>query len=211
MEAIAESTKIRRSLLVALENGDVSKLPRGIFRRGFLRAYADAIGIRPEPLLTELSRLSREPGSTFDPSLAGPAPGGMRLTLEPESRRAATVLLRVLAAAGDTGAVLLIAAAIARLTGANPWITTGAVGLGYYALGTACLGRSLASWWLARGSHAHDNEQPGSGHRRRAFLMPHWLNDLVRRSAAPVAGDTEVSQIDPSAEHASAHSHAARP
>jgi helix-turn-helix protein len=206
LEAIAESTKIRPSLLLALENGDIAKLPRGIFRRGFLRAYAKAIGVHPESLLTELSRLSG-PGPDFDRS----ASGGMRLTLEPESPLTTAPGRRVLAAIGDTGAILLIAAAIAPFTGVSQWAIIGLIGLIYYALGTACLGRTLGTWCLARGWSSNDDGQPGRPHRRWGSFLPHWLDDLVRRSATPAGSGGKTSPIDPSAEPASAHSHGARP
>ena len=60
LKAIADSTKIRESLLAALERNDVSQWPEGIFRRAFLREYAAAIGLPPEPLVAEFSRLFAE-------------------------------------------------------------------------------------------------------------------------------------------------------
>ena len=149
LEAIAESTKIRRALLVALENGDLSKLPRGISGRAFLRGYAAAIGVPPEPLLTELSQLVCEPGAVRDRAATDHATGTIRLTLAPEGLKAAA-RRRAPAAVADTCAVLLIAGAIARLTGANQWVIIGAVGLIYFTLATLCLGRSFASWALTQ-------------------------------------------------------------
>ena len=48
---IAERTKIKLSLLEALERGDVSLWPTGIFRRSFVRAYAQAIGLDADAVL----------------------------------------------------------------------------------------------------------------------------------------------------------------
>ncbi len=45
---IAETTKISVSALEALERNDVSRLPGGIFSRGFVRAYAEQVGADPE-------------------------------------------------------------------------------------------------------------------------------------------------------------------
>lgn len=45
---IAETTKISVSALEALERNDISRLPGGIFSRGFVRAYAEQIGTDPE-------------------------------------------------------------------------------------------------------------------------------------------------------------------
>ena len=45
---IADTTKISVSALEALERNDISRLPGGIFSRGFVRSYAIEIGLDPE-------------------------------------------------------------------------------------------------------------------------------------------------------------------
>ena len=50
---IAETTKISVSALEALERNDISRLPGGIFSRGFVRAYAEQIGADPEKAVQE--------------------------------------------------------------------------------------------------------------------------------------------------------------
>jgi transcriptional regulator with XRE-family HTH domain len=50
---IAEQTKIKVSLLAALERDDVSQWPSGIFRRSYIRAYARAIGLEPDAVVRE--------------------------------------------------------------------------------------------------------------------------------------------------------------
>ncbi|PYR02245.1 MAG: DUF4115 domain-containing protein, partial [Acidobacteria bacterium] len=45
LAAIAHSTKINVALFEALERDDVSRWPSGIFRRAFIRAYAEAVGL----------------------------------------------------------------------------------------------------------------------------------------------------------------------
>jgi helix-turn-helix protein len=50
---IAEQTKIKLSLLDALEHDDVSHWPSGIFRRAFIRAYAQAISLNPDVVVRE--------------------------------------------------------------------------------------------------------------------------------------------------------------
>jgi len=211
LEAIAQSTKIRPSLLAALESGDVSKLPGGIFRRAFLRAYAAAIGVPPEPLVAEFSRLFPEPGaaSESDSSASDLVHGEMRLTLEPEPSWRSAAGRQGLAAVADTSAVLLLAGAIALLTGGNQWVLGGAIGLVYYALATAFLGRSPASWYLTRGWLSRRGGRPALQSRQRATLKPRWLADLVWRPATPVARAHLDSSLESSTEHVSAHSHPA--
>jgi cytoskeletal protein RodZ len=53
LRSIAEGTKIGVSLLEGLERDDVSRWPSGIFRKSFVRAYAEAIGLDPDPVVRE--------------------------------------------------------------------------------------------------------------------------------------------------------------
>ena len=57
---IAEQTKIKLSLLEALERDDVSHWPSGIFRRAFIRAYAHAIGLDVDATVREFLELHPE-------------------------------------------------------------------------------------------------------------------------------------------------------
>ena len=69
LAAVAESTKIKMSLLAGLERGDVSHWPNAIFRRAFVREYAAAIGLPPATVLAEFLKLFPEEGA---------APGGAK-------------------------------------------------------------------------------------------------------------------------------------
>jgi cytoskeletal protein RodZ len=53
LRQIANATKIGMSALEALERNDISRLPGGIFSRGFVRAYAEQIGADPEKTVRE--------------------------------------------------------------------------------------------------------------------------------------------------------------
>ena len=53
LDAVARRTKIKLSLLVALERDDVSGWPGGLFRRAFIRAYAEAVGLDPDCAVRE--------------------------------------------------------------------------------------------------------------------------------------------------------------
>ena len=61
LTAIAEQTKIKLSLLEALERDDVSRWPAGIFRRAFIRAYAHAIGLEPDLVVREFLEVHPDP------------------------------------------------------------------------------------------------------------------------------------------------------
>ena len=112
--SIAESTKILGALLEGVENDDVSRWPTGLYRRAFMRAYATAIGLDPEPIVREFIARFPDPEDTPAPvpaaAAAAPLPGTravLRLTLaEPGGTFAGGDLLcearrRVVAIAAD--------------------------------------------------------------------------------------------------------------
>jgi transcriptional regulator with XRE-family HTH domain len=66
LTTIAEQTKIKVSLLDALERDDVSHWPSGIFRRAFIRAYAHAIGLEPDVIVREFLELYPDPIEVVD-------------------------------------------------------------------------------------------------------------------------------------------------
>ena len=92
LRSIAENTKIGLNLLEGLERDNVSRWPSGIFRRSFIRAYAEAIGLDPEPIVREF--LERHP----DPlALKAPAvPTGALSSPVNETSRWAKAVFRVL-------------------------------------------------------------------------------------------------------------------
>jgi hypothetical protein len=61
LATIAEQTKIRVALLEGLERDDLSHWPMGVFRRSYFRAYAEAIGLKPDALLPEFLQLHPDP------------------------------------------------------------------------------------------------------------------------------------------------------
>lgn len=71
LTAIAAQTKIKVSLLDALERDDVSHWPSGIFRRAYIRAYAQAIGLDPDVVLREFLELHPDPADLFASLAAG--------------------------------------------------------------------------------------------------------------------------------------------
>jgi transcriptional regulator with XRE-family HTH domain len=116
LSAIADTSKISVALLAALERGDLSRWPNGIFRRAFFREYVAALGLPPEPLLADLTRLFPD---TTAPQPKDDSTETLRLTLAGEIRTGAASTARRLAiavaeiavvtSAGVTGAWLLSA------------------------------------------------------------------------------------------------------
>jgi cytoskeletal protein RodZ len=90
LHSIADRTKIGPGLLASLERGDVSRWPGGIYRRAFVRAYAEAIGLDADLVLANFERLfpDRDALTSFDrvasassPSASNSSPGDAELRL----------------------------------------------------------------------------------------------------------------------------------
>jgi cytoskeletal protein RodZ len=65
LREVSEATKINLRYLEALEQNDFRHLPGGVFNKGFVRAYAEYIGVDPEAmvnayLLEERAQEARE-------------------------------------------------------------------------------------------------------------------------------------------------------
>ena len=150
LPAVAESTKIKQSLLASLERGDASHWPPGIYGRAFLREYAAAVGLPPEPIVAEFLRLFSEAGAgvpeRIDPSNAI---GGLRLTLAQARRwQAGTLATQAAAALIDLGIVLAIGAAMGNRFDLATWTTTAIFAVAYYSVATTSLGRSPMLWLI---------------------------------------------------------------
>lgn len=133
LDEIAKATKVSPSLLIALERGDTSRWPKGIFRRAFFRDYVAAIGLPPDPLVGEF--LQTFPDGEVHP-VAAAAPsletaGDLRMTLESAAgwrvtrARIARELITLLP-------ILTLATGIALWSDASPWTAAGIIGLCYY-------------------------------------------------------------------------------
>ncbi len=59
---LSEATKISKRYLEALERNDFDSIPGGVFIRGYIRSYAESIGINPAPLLDEYIRMRSAQG-----------------------------------------------------------------------------------------------------------------------------------------------------
>ena len=76
--AIAEGTKIKRSLLDALERDDISGWPCGIYRRAYIRAYARAIALDPDVVLREFLTVHPEPSEVVTTEAIASVVDGVR-------------------------------------------------------------------------------------------------------------------------------------
>jgi hypothetical protein len=53
LKEIADATKISVSMLQALERNDISRLPGGVYGRGYVRSFATAVALDPEAAVAE--------------------------------------------------------------------------------------------------------------------------------------------------------------
>jgi cytoskeleton protein RodZ len=101
---IAATTKISVSALDALERGDASRLPGGIYARAFVRSYSTEIGVDPEATVREFLELfPSETNPVRNPMPVGAAAGTRRD--RPSGRLPLAGV--VLAAAAGTAFVLM--------------------------------------------------------------------------------------------------------
>ncbi len=73
LEQVAERTKIKRSTLQAIERGNFTRLPGGLFTRGFLRAYAHEVGLDAESVVRDYLAEVEPPPSVVDQTVPAPA------------------------------------------------------------------------------------------------------------------------------------------
>ena len=67
LATIAEETKINAALLEGLERDDVSRWPGGLFRRAYVRTYAQKIGLDPEQALRDFLAVHPDPLESASP------------------------------------------------------------------------------------------------------------------------------------------------
>lgn len=65
LRTISESTKVSVPLLEGLEADDISRWPGGIFRRAFVRTYAECVGLDPDDVFRRFER-QHQPDTSVD-------------------------------------------------------------------------------------------------------------------------------------------------
>jgi len=79
LEEISKAIRIRQPYLEALEAGDFDALPSSVQARGFLRTYAEYLGLDPAPMLAALGyRASPSPDSPFQAAMHPPPKTGLQ-------------------------------------------------------------------------------------------------------------------------------------
>lgn len=138
---IAATTKVGASHFAALERGDCSRWPGGVYNRAFIRAYAQAIGLDPDETAAEFAECHEPPPTAVaaDPAagVAGrtPTPPALRIRIEPDPYESEKRVVRIAALVIlDLMAVATLAAAGVLFTPASFWISLAAASIGYQVL-----------------------------------------------------------------------------
>jgi transcriptional regulator with XRE-family HTH domain len=152
LTSIADNTKISVTLLAGLERDDLSRWPAGIFRRSFLRTYAEALGLEAETLLQEFLTVFPDPHEPRPDTkrIDAPRPIGqspLRLTLEdrwsPFSGGLGLLRARKRWAAAAWDVALLIGVATSAFVLLDRfWLPFGVSSLFYYVGGILTLGNT---------------------------------------------------------------------
>ncbi len=72
LRTISETTKVSIGLLEGLEADDISRWPGGIFRRAFVRSYAECVGLDPDDVAKRFER-QHAPAETEVTAIDNPA------------------------------------------------------------------------------------------------------------------------------------------
>jgi transcriptional regulator with XRE-family HTH domain len=163
LSSISANTKISVSLLAALERGDVSRWPVGIYRRAFVRAYAQGVGLDADAVMKAFLERFPDPSEPAPPGNVDPAASASKpATIDPVVRvtlpAAVTpftggrmlpgIRRRLSAAACDAGVVVAIATAMFIVFG-RFWAPLSATMLSYYLGGILLLGNTPGVCLLA--------------------------------------------------------------
>ena len=113
LKMVEARTKISVSLLAGLEKGDCSRWPAGIYSRGWVRAYAQVIGLDPEVTVAQFAACFAETAFPDAPPRSEARESEhatLRLGLEPEPGwRLRAALGRAVFAGADLAMILVLA------------------------------------------------------------------------------------------------------
>jgi len=201
LSSISANTKISVSLFEALERGDVSRWPVGIYRRSFIRAYATGVGLDADEVAREFLERYPDPSEpppvdpptgTSAPTSSRPPDAKLRLTLADTSApftcgQLLAGMRRRWAAVGCDAAVVLAVAAALFLGLGRFWAPLSVTMLGYYLGAILLLGNTPGVCLFASGSGPRSPKQGGHTGGRLTVKAREVLAQLgARAKSAPV-------------------------
>jgi len=135
---IAASTKVGASHYAALERGDCSRWPGGVYNRAFIRAYAKAVGLDPDETAAEFAECFEsgspipQTGEIAAAPVDEPARPPLRLGIEPDPYEVEKRFVRIAALlVVDLTAIIALAATGMLFTSASFWICLACASIGY--------------------------------------------------------------------------------
>jgi hypothetical protein len=153
LESIAQHTKVSARLFAALERGDCSRWPVGLYGRAYIRGYAEAVGLNPDEIVEDFTAAfggTLQADGTPTPPARGPRGAGLRLTMVDEPAiKPERVAKRVGLAAVDLVIGFLLAWTAHVGLETTLW-TTVAIALGYHAIGRLVSDEPLLYWAFLR-------------------------------------------------------------
>lgn len=154
LESIARSTKVSASLFAALERGDCSRWPGGVYSRAYIRAYAELVELDPNEAVEDFTAaftdtaLADAPDTVKRPARRASASLRLSMDDQPELRELLLVRRTVFALAD-----LAVASGLAwigqALLDTGVW-GTAAFGLAYYAGARIITDEPLLAWLFSR-------------------------------------------------------------
>jgi transcriptional regulator with XRE-family HTH domain len=144
LEAIAQGTKIGVSLLAALERGDCSRWPGGVYSRAYVRSYAQTVGLDPKAVSDEFCECfptvawpEGPPGPVLAAGAVAPLDltqydlpeEPLRLTLDPMPSKRWQLLRSGVTKRLAECAVGILVATVASLLGMDFWMALSAASL----------------------------------------------------------------------------------
>lgn len=178
LESIAEATKVCVSYYAALENANVQRWPKGLFRRSFFRGYVEAIGLPVDATVEEFARLFPE-DDRDKPAVVEPGEVPVRLSLDRSWHGTrAPLRARAIHAAIDAVAVLLLSA-VAWLVGVDLSVATAAIAVAYFTIATLLFGESPAAF-VKRWIQSFDTPESGEPAAADESEPREWVTDARR-------------------------------
>ena len=158
LSSIADRTKIAPHLLVTLERGDLKRWPGGLYRRAFVRAYAEAVGLDANDVLRDFLECFPDPAEVAaaaaeatqlapDTALSGSTSAKVRVRIDPgpDVCRGGPLLAdarhRLGAIAADLGILGVVSMGFWAVVG-DFWMPVGITMAAYYSAGILILGNT---------------------------------------------------------------------
>jgi Helix-turn-helix domain len=174
LRAISESTKVSLPLLEGLEADDISRWPGGIFRRAFVRSYAEAVGLDPDAVFRRFEQQHRPPAPETATTESGSPTNELQAMAQAGHRLAArsavgvSKRLRYIGTAADLTVALVLAFGSAAAGSRLLWPVL--MIAAYYAVGILTTGTSPMVALLSSQAESEPTRPSDDTHQTSSLL-----------------------------------------